>query len=88
MSKKQSATPLHDRVIVKPIEVENKTLGGIIIPDNAKEKPVKGTVKFSAKDLTVKNGDTVLFGKHAGQEIIIGEEPFLIMRESDILCIL
>lgn len=88
----QKVTPLHDRVIVEPFEVEKMSKGGIIIPDNAKEKPIKGKV-FSCgtgkKDepLTVKKGDTVLYGKHAGSEIEIDDKKYLIMRESDILAI-
>jgi len=92
MAKKVSVTPLHDRVIVKPAKAEEKTSGGIIIPDTAKEKPQRGTVIAAGpgkKDepVTVKNGDTVLYGKYAGTEISIDGEDFLIMRESDILAI-
>jgi len=83
MAKKLNVTPLHDRVIVKPAAAEEKTAGGIIIPDTAKEKPQRGTVIAAGpgkKDepVTVKNGDTVLYGKYAGTEIQIeGEdEPF------------
>ena len=89
--------PLHDRVIVKRVEEEEKTKGGIIIPDTAKEKPVEGVVmavgdgkvledgKKSA--LEVKEGDKVLFGKYAGTEIKIDGEELLIMREDDIIAI-
>lgn len=92
MAKKVSVTPLHDRVIVKPAPAEEKTAGGIIIPDTAKEKPQRGTVIAAGpgkKDepVTVKNGDTVLYGKYAGTEIQIEGEDYLIMRESDILAI-
>jgi chaperonin GroES len=92
MAKKVSVTPLHDRVIVKPAAAEEKTAGGIIIPDTAKEKPQRGTVIAAGpgkKDepVTVKNGDTVLYGKYAGTEISIEGEDYLIMRESDILAI-
>nr|WP_317039293.1 co-chaperone GroES [Thermoflavifilum thermophilum] len=85
-------TPLADRVIVKPAPAEEKTKGGIIIPDTAKEKPQKGTVVAAGpgkKDepTTVKPGDTVLYGKYAGTEISFDGEDYLIMRESDILAI-
>jgi len=84
--------PLHDRVIVKPAQAEEKTAGGIIIPDTAKEKPQKGTVVAAGpgkKDepMSVKTGDTVLYGKYAGTEISVEGDDFLIMRESDILAI-
>ena len=90
--------PLHDRVIVKRVEEEDKTSGGIIIPDAAKEKPQQGKViavgkgkilengKISA--LAVKKGDKILFGKYAGTDIKIEGEEHLIMREDDILAII
>lgn len=86
-------TPLHDRVIVKPVEAETKTAGGIIIPDTAKEKPQKGTVVAvgaGKKDepMTVKVGDNVMYSKYGGTEINLDGEELLIMRESDILAIL
>ncbi len=87
--------PLHDRVLVRRLEEETKTAGGIIIPDNAKEKPTRGqivAVGSGARDdsgkvtpLEVKEGDTVLFGKWGGQEVKIDGEELLIMKESDIL---
>nr|WP_305727975.1 co-chaperone GroES [Flavihumibacter sp. ZG627] len=85
-------TPLHDRVVVKPAPAEEKTAGGIIIPDTAKEKPQRGTVVAAGtgkKDepLTVKVGDTVLYGKYAGTELQVDGGDYLIMRESDILAI-
>jgi chaperonin GroES len=85
-------TPLHDRVIVKPAAAETTTAGGIIIPDTAKEKPQRGTVVAAGpgkKDepVTVKAGDSVLYGKYAGTEITLEGEELLIMRESDILAI-
>lgn len=92
MAKKSTITPLHDRVIVKPAAAEEKSKGGIIIPDTAKEKPQRGIV-FAAgpgkKDepVTVKAGDTVLYGKYAGTEITIEGIEYLIMRESDIVAI-
>ncbi|MBK8634152.1 MAG: co-chaperone GroES [Saprospiraceae bacterium] len=85
--------PINDRVVVKPAPAETKTKGGIIIPDTAQEKPQKGVVVAvgPGKDdnkMTVKKGDTVLYGKYAGQEISYEGEDFLIMREDDILVIL
>ena len=87
-----NVTPLHDRVIVKPAKAEEKTAGGIIIPDTAKEKPQRGTVIAAGpgkKDepVTVKVGDTVLYGKYSGTEIQLEGEDLLIMRESEILAI-
>jgi chaperonin GroES len=89
---KVNVTPLHDRVIVKPAKAEEKTAGGIIIPDTAKEKPQRGIVVAAGpgkKDepVTVKVGDTVLYGKYSGTEIQIEGDDLLIMRESDILAI-
>jgi chaperonin GroES len=91
-SKKLNITPLHDRVIVKAAAAEEKTAGGIYIPDTAKEKPSKGTVLAAGpgkadEPMTVKAGDTVLYGKYAGTEIQIEGNDYLIMRESDILAI-
>ena len=87
--------PLADRVIVKPLEAEEKTAGGIIIPDNAKEKPQKGEVvavgggKVSDSgtkiDMTLKKGDKVLYGKYSGTEVTVDGDDLLIMRESDVL---
>ena len=87
--------PLHDRVVVKRIEGEEKTKGGIIIPDNAKEKPQEGEVVAvgpGARDesgkiapMEVKAGDRVLFGKWSGSEVKIDGEDLLIMKESDIM---
>ena len=84
--------PLADRVLVEPAAAEQKTAGGIIIPDTAKEKPQKGTIVAvgnGKKDepLTVKVGDLVLYGKYAGTEINVEGRDYLIMRESDILAI-
>ncbi len=91
-------TPLHDRVVVKRIEGEEKTKGGLIIPDNAKEKPSEGEVVAvgpgARKDtgeliaMTVKAGDRILFGKWSGTEVKIDGEDLLIMKESDILGII
>ena len=84
--------PLADRVLVEPMEAETKTASGIIIPDNAKEKPHKGTVVAvgnGKKDepLTVKVGDTVLYGKYGGTELKLEGKDYLMMRERDILAI-
>jgi chaperonin GroES len=86
-------TPIADRVLVEPAAAEEKTAGGIIIPDTAKEKPMRGTVVAAGngkKDepMTVKVGDTVLYGKYAGTELAVDGKDYLIMRESDIFCIL
>lgn len=90
--------PLNDRVVVKRMEEEQKTAGGIIIPDSAKEKPIQGEViavgngktqeDGSKRALDVKKGDRVLFGKYAGTEITIENQEVLIMREDDILAII
>ena len=90
--------PLHDRVLVKRIEEENKTAGGIIIPDNSKEKPAQGEVVSvgsgyinqdgSRRALDVKEGDKVLFGKYSGSEVKMDGHDFLIMKEDEILGIL
>lgn len=92
MANNVNITPLHDRVIVKPAAAEEKTAGGIIIPDTAKEKPQRGTVIAAGpgkKDepMTVKSGDTVLYSKYAGTEISLEGTDYLIMRESDILAV-
>jgi chaperonin GroES len=93
MADNVKATPLHDRVIVKPAPTTEKTAGGIIIPDTAKEKPQRGLVVAvgpGKKDepVTVKKGDQVLYGKYSGTEFQYEGEDLLIMRESDILAIL
>lgn len=85
--------PINDRVVVKPAAAEEKTEGGIIIPDTAKEKPQRGEVIAvgPGKDgnaMTVKAGDIVLYGKYAGQELNYKGQDYLIMREDDILVIL
>lgn len=81
--------PIGDRVLIKPAQAEEKTSGGIIIPDTAQEKPQKGTVMAvgsgsEGNELTVKEGDTVIFGKYAGTEIEFEDETYLIMKEDDI----
>ncbi len=88
-----SFKPINDRVVVKPAPADEKTKGGIIIPDTAKEKPQRGEVIAvgPGKDdnkMTVKKGDTILYGKYAGQELAYEGEDYLIMREDDILVIL
>jgi len=91
-------TPLHDRVLVRRIESDEKTTGGLIIPDSAKEKPQEGEVVSAgagAKDdageriaMDVKAGDKILFGKWSGTEVKLDDEDLIIMKESDILGIL
>ncbi len=87
--------PLHDRVIVRRLEEEHKSAGGIVIPDSAKEKPIQGEVIAAGtgkiledgkiRPLDVKKGDKVLFGKYSGTEVKIGDEELLVMREEDIM---
>ena len=90
--------PLHDRIIVQRIEEGEQKIGGIIIPDSAKEKPQQGKVfavgagkvkdDGSRQPLDVKDGDTILFGKYSGQEIKLDGEEFLIMREDEVLAVI
>jgi chaperonin GroES len=90
--------PLHDRILVQRIEEEEQKVGGIIIPDSAKEKPQQGKVIAvgagkADKDgkripLDVKNGDTILFGKYSGQEVRVDGEDYLIMREDEVLAVI
>lgn len=85
--------PIADRVLVEPAAAEEKTAGGIIIPDTAKEKPQKGKVVAVGngkpdEPMTVKEGDTVLYGKYSGTEITIEGKDLLIMRESDIFAVI
>ena len=87
--------PLHDRVLVEPLEAEEKTAGGIIIPDTAKEKPMEGKIvavgKGSKNDegkisaLDVKKGDRILYGKWSGTEVKVDGDDYLIMKESDVM---
>jgi chaperonin GroES len=87
--------PLHDRVIVRRLEEERKTAGGIVIPDTAKEKPIQGEViavgqgkileDGKVRPLDVKVGDKILFGKYSGTEVKVGNEELLVMREEDIM---
>ena len=95
---KTNFTPLHDRVASKPMDQEEKTLGGIIIPDTAKEKPMQGKVIAVGKGtkdkdgnlipLDVKVGDKVLYGKWGGTEVKVNGQEFIIMKESDIMGII
>ena len=90
--------PLHDRILVQRIEEEEQKVGGIIIPDSAKEKPQQGKVVGrrrrqgrqgrQAHPLDVKDGDTILFGKYSGQEVRVDGEDYLIMREDEVLAVI
>lgn len=87
-----SIKPLADRVLIKAAAAEEKTVGGIIIPDSAKEKPLQGEViavgnGTKDEDMVLKAGDQVLYGKYAGTEVEYDNEKFLIMRQSDILAV-
>jgi chaperonin GroES len=91
--KKINITPLADRVIIQQAEAETTTASGIIIPDNAQEKPQKGLVIATGKGtkdnpITVKIGDNILYGKYAGTELKYNGSDYLIMKESDILAII
>jgi len=93
----KSIKPLNDRVLVKRIEAEQKTSGGIIIPDNAKEKPAEGSVvavgngkildSGARQDLSVKAGDKVLFGKWSGSEVKLDGQEYLLMKEEEIFAV-
>ncbi len=90
--------PLHDRVIIKRLEAETKSAGGIVIPDSAAEKPVRGEVVAAGtgkiledgkvRPIAVKAGDKVLFGKYSGTEVKIDGEELLVMREEDLLAVI
>ena len=85
--------PLADRVLVQPAPAEEKTIGGIIIPDTAKEKPLQGTVLAAGngtkdEEMVLKAGDRVLYGKYSGTEVELDGDKYLIMRQSDVLAIL
>lgn len=85
--------PLADRVLILPAPAEEKTIGGIIIPDTAKEKPLKGEViavgnGTKDEEMVLKPGDTVLYGKYAGTELEVAGEKYLVMRQSDVLAVL
>ena len=88
-----SIKPLADRVLIKPADAEAKTASGIIIPDSAKEKPLKGLViatgnGTSDEEMVLKEGDQVLYGKYAGTEIEYEDVTYLIMRQSDVLAVI
>ncbi len=85
--------PLADRVLIEPAAAEEKTVGGIIIPDTAKEKPLKGTIVATGpgtkdEEMQVKVGDVVLYGKYAGTELELDGKKYLIMRQSDVVAVL
>jgi chaperonin GroES len=94
---KLNIKPLGDRIVVKPMEAEEKTKGGIILPDTVKEKPVEGTIVAAGPgrksddgkivEMEVKVGEKILYGKYSGTEVTIAGEEYLIMRESDIFAI-
>ena len=95
---KINLNPLADRVVIQPKEAEEKTSGGIILPDTVKEKPVEGTIVAAGSGkvadngelvkMDVKVGDKVLYGKYSGTEVTLGGEEYLIMRESDIFAVI
>jgi chaperonin GroES len=95
MADKLKIRPLHDRVIIQRLEAETKSAGGIVIPDSAAEKPIRGKVvavgkgkileNGTVRPLDVKVGDHILFGKYSGTEVKIEDEEYLILREDDIL---
>lgn len=97
-AKKLSIRPLEDRVVVQPFEAEERSAGGIVLPDSAREKPMRGTViatgpgKLIEKSgerakMSLKKGDVVFYGKYSGTEIEIDGDDFVILRESDILAV-
>jgi chaperonin GroES len=98
MADKLKIRPLHDRVIIKRLEEERTSPGGIVIPDSATEKPIKGTVVAVGKGkilengevrpLDVKVGDHVLFGKYSGTEVKVDGEELLVMREEDVMAVI
>ena len=88
-----SIKPLADRVLIEPAPAETKTVGGIIIPDTAKEKPLQGTIVAVGKgtkdeEMVLKEGDTVLYGKYAGTDLEFDGKKYLIMRQSDVVAVL
>ncbi len=95
---KVNLNPLADRVVIQPKEAEEKTSGGIILPDTVKEKPVEGTIVAAGPGkvadngelvkMDIKVGDKVLYGKYSGTEVTLGGEEYLIMRESDIFAVI
>ena len=89
----QKIQPLADRVLVKPAAAEEKTLGGIIIPDSAKEKPLRGEIVAAGKgtkdeEMVLKAGDQVLYGKYSGTELEFEGTKYLMMRQSDVLAVI
>ena len=98
MAEKLKIRPLHDRVIIKRLEEERTSAGGIIIPDNATEKPIKGKViavgkgkileNGEVRPLDVKVGDNILFGKYSGTEVKVDGEELLVMREEDVMAVI
>jgi len=90
--------PLHDRVVIKRMEEERTSAGGIVIPDSATEKPIRGEViavgngklleNGEVRPLDVKVGDTVMFGKYSGNEVKVGDEELVVMREDDIMAVI
>ena len=85
--------PLADRVLIKPAPAEEKTVGGIIIPDTAKEKPLQGEVIAAGngtqdEEMVLKTGDNVFYGKYSGTEVELDGEKYLIMRQSDVLAVI
>jgi chaperonin GroES len=98
MADKLKIRPLHDRVIIKRLEEERTSPGGIVIPDSATEKPIKGTViavgkgkileNGEVRPLDVKTGDHVLFGKYSGTEVKVDGEELLVMREEDVMAVI
>jgi chaperonin GroES len=97
MAKKLKIRPLHDRVIVQRLEAEQKSPGGIVIPDSAAEKPIRGKVVAVGKGKILENGDirpldvavgdNVLFGKYSGTEVKVDDEDYLVMREEDVMAV-
>lgn len=98
MSVKSKIRPLHDRVVIKRVEKEQTSAGGIVIPDSAKEKPIRGEVVAIGKGKALENGnyrpldlkigDVVLFGKYSGTEVKVDDEELLVLREEDIMGVL
>jgi chaperonin GroES len=98
MAEKLKIRPLHDRVIIQRLEAETKSAGGIVIPDSAAEKPIRGKVVAVGKGkilengdirpLDVKVGDHILFGKYSGTEVKVDGEEYLVMREEDVMAVI
>lgn len=98
MAEKLKIRPLHDRVIIQRLEAETKSAGGIVIPDSAAEKPIRGKVMAVGKGkilengdirpLDVKVGDHILFGKYSGTEVKVDGEEYLVMREEDVMAVI